>query len=148
MFFDRTEFSPAFCAVSFRRLLDDFDFVLGQAVKIIDEAVNLRVRGGDLAFERSFFLRRARDGQSFVQFQHLFNELHHPVVRGFVGLGIPIWKGKLASLLDDNFWEIVSPSNTVEIHEIPRQESAVDNSKKKQQIRSRSDFWICDEALD
>src|SRR5437667_11681398 len=42
----RIEFSPAFCAVSFRRILDDFNLLLGQALEVIDEADNLRVETG------------------------------------------------------------------------------------------------------
>ena len=56
------EFSPAFCAVSFRRFLDDFNFLLGQAIEAIDEAVNgTRPEGlvsGDLAFERMVAVRK------------------------------------------------------------------------------------------
>lgn len=33
------------------RAFHDFDFLLGQAVEVIDEAVYLRVGGGDLAFQ-------------------------------------------------------------------------------------------------
>ena len=68
---------------SFRSFLHDFDFFFGQAVEVIDETINLRVRGGDLAFERGLFVRRSC-GQLLVQLQHLPTR-DHPVVRGFVG---------------------------------------------------------------
>ena len=35
----------------------DFDFGFGQIVKVIDEAVDLSVGGGDLAIQRGFLLR-------------------------------------------------------------------------------------------
>ena len=66
------------------RRFDNLDFGFGQAVEVIDQAVNLCVRGGDLAFQRGLFLRRPRGGQLPVQLQHLLHQLHHPVVRGFV----------------------------------------------------------------
>ena len=58
----------------------DCDFVFGQAVKFIDQRVNLRVGGGDLAFERGLLLRRFGGGQTLVQRQHLLDEFHHLVV--------------------------------------------------------------------
>lgn len=63
--------------------LDYLDVLLVQVVEVIDEAVNLRVSGGDLAGERSLFLRRSGGGKLLVQRQHLLHQPHHPVVRRF-----------------------------------------------------------------
>jgi hypothetical protein len=53
------------------------NFIGGEAVKVIDEAVNLRVRGGDLAFEVCFFLGRFGDGHALVQSKHSLDEVQY-----------------------------------------------------------------------
>ena len=49
------------------RLLDDADFVVGQAVQVVDELVDLAVGGVDLALERSLFVSRLRRRELRVQ---------------------------------------------------------------------------------
>ena len=61
------------------------DFVGGKRVQVIDKSVDLRVRGGDLAFQIGFPLRCFGDGNLLVQLLHLFDELYHLIVTGFVG---------------------------------------------------------------
>jgi hypothetical protein len=59
-------------------LLSAFDkifFLFGQAVKVINEPVNLRVGGGDLAFERGFLRRRPGGGQGLPVRLHFIHGL-------------------------------------------------------------------------
>ena len=65
------------------RFLHDFDFLVGQAVDVIHQPVNLRVRDGDLAFKRGFLLRRLGSGHTFVQFYYMVDERHHLIVMIF-----------------------------------------------------------------
>src|ERR1017187_3835979 len=71
---------------SFSSALHEFDFVIGQTVKLIDQPVNLLIGGSDLAFERGFLRRRFGGGQTLVQRQHLLHQRNHLVVMPFVGL--------------------------------------------------------------
>jgi hypothetical protein len=49
----------------------DFDFILGQAVKLINQRVNLRVRDGDLAFQRVLV------SEQVIQPQDVYKTLSH-----------------------------------------------------------------------
>jgi len=73
--------------ISFSRAFHDADFVVGQAIQFIHEAVDLRVNGGDLAFERGLFLRRPRRGKLAVRGQRLLYQLRHFFGAGGAGLG-------------------------------------------------------------
>src|ERR1035441_9606855 len=71
---------------SFSRALHEFDFVIGQTVKLIDQPVNLLIGSSDLAFERGLLRRRFGGGQALVQRQHLLHERNHLVVTSSVAL--------------------------------------------------------------
>ncbi|MCX6998530.1 MAG: hypothetical protein NTV49_15960 [Kiritimatiellaeota bacterium] len=79
----------------------DFDFFGGQAVKVIDEAINLLVGGSNLALQRGLLLRRPRGSELPVQGQHLLHQLHHPVMRRSIGYAGKIYPpdGKLTDEL-------------------------------------------------
>ena len=57
------------------RSLHDFDFVIGQVVEFIDGPVDLRVGGGNLAFERGFLL--------LARLQSLMSPQNKPVIHAF-----------------------------------------------------------------
>lgn len=59
--------SPSRKGQSFRGTLHDFDFLIAQAVKVIDDPVDLAVSGSDLAGKRGLLLRRPGGGLLFVQ---------------------------------------------------------------------------------
>jgi hypothetical protein len=46
---------------------DDLDFVFGQAIEVVNQSVNLRVRGSNLALNRGPSLWRARTRRLLVQ---------------------------------------------------------------------------------
>ena len=53
-----------------RRGLDDFDFVGREAVKVVNQLVDLRIGRIDLALEICFIVRCFRGGELLVQIQH------------------------------------------------------------------------------
>src|ERR1035441_3139503 len=71
---------------SFSRALPEFLVVIVEAVRLIDQPVNLLIGSSDLAFERGLLRRRFGGGQALVQRQHLLHERNHLVVTPFVGL--------------------------------------------------------------
>jgi len=66
-------------------LSDDGDLLLGQAVEVVDEAVDAPVGVGDLALEGGLLLVGVRGGEPLVQLEHPFHERDHLVVAAPVG---------------------------------------------------------------
>ncbi len=80
----RERVSPVY--LLFRCVFDNFDFVVGEAVEVVDEAVDLGVGGVDLALERGLVVAGLGVGKAFVQVQHPPDECEHLVV---LGLDLP-----------------------------------------------------------
>lgn len=64
--------------------LNDFYFVLCQAIGIIDEVVNLIVGGRNLAEEGGVFEADFGGGELFVEEEHLSYLVYHLVMLGFI----------------------------------------------------------------
>ncbi len=78
-------------------LLHYLNFLLGQIVQLVHQAVN----GLDLALEDGFGLRGFGAGELFVQLQHALHQGDHLVVAGFVS-GVQV----VASIKFNNFEEL------------------------------------------
>lgn len=61
------------------------NLLLTQAIQLIDQPIDLPIRGGDLGSEHALLVRRARSLALPVQRQHLLHQPHHLVVAGDVG---------------------------------------------------------------
>ena len=66
-------------------LLDQRNFLFGQVVKLVNEAVDLAVGGGDLGFDLFESVRVTLPGFLLLQVEHLLDEGHHLVVFRHVG---------------------------------------------------------------
>ena len=89
--------------------LDNLDFFLGQAIKLIHQAVNLGVGGFDLSLDHRPLRLRFGLRQLLVQREHVFHQRDHAVVPGFVGgvFEVDGADGKGPGFIQHYFWKII-----------------------------------------
>jgi hypothetical protein len=118
-------------------LFDDFAFIFGETVELVNEAVDLRIDGGNLAHNRSLLLRGSGDRLLPVQFQHSLRKIDNLILDTFVfWINQSDWKS--AAVFDKHFLE----SHFEFIQEFfPMVKSQETTVEKRQKIFARPPFF-------
>jgi hypothetical protein len=80
-FFDNIVFAGSF--VCLRSFYDSY-LLFRQPVQLVDQRVDLSVRGLDLSLQGNFFVRRGSFGELFMQGEHLLHQGDKRIVVGDV----------------------------------------------------------------